>query len=78
MFDKLGVVTNCWAKVLEGGARFEELMARFAEKGFRHLEIRDGDYLRHSAFGRFIEDIERAMSHYSDEVWKEICEKGRL
>ncbi|MFH1490795.1 MAG: hypothetical protein ABII06_17965 [Pseudomonadota bacterium] len=78
MFDKLGVVTNCWAKVLERGARFEGLMARFAEKGFRHQEIRDGGYLRHSEFGRFIEDIEGAISHYSDGVWKEICEKDRL
>jgi hypothetical protein len=78
MFEKLGVVTNCWAKVLEGGARFEELMVRFGEKGFRHLEIRDGGYLRHSAFGRFIEEIEGAMSHYSDKAWKEICEKTRM
>ena len=75
MFEKLGIVSNIWATVIEGGARFEDLVAEFARNGFKDVEIRDGDYLRNSEFGDFIHKIETAMSRYSDEEWKIISEK---
>ncbi len=75
MFEKLGVVTNSWAKSMEDGTRFEDLVALFARNGFRHLEVRDGDYLRRSEFGRFIHEIEEASAGYSHPDWRRICEE---
>ena len=43
MFDKLGVVTNIWAKRMEDGDQFQELAVQFGQDGFQHLEVRDGD-----------------------------------
>ena len=74
MFDKIGVVTNCWAKVMENGMKFEELVSQFAEDGFRQLEIRDGDYLQESEFGDFIRQIQDAMARYEDSQWRQICD----
>ena len=39
------------------------------------MEIRDGDYLRQSAFGDFLQAIESTMTGYDDNQWKSICEK---
>jgi len=75
MFEKLGVVTNSWAKSMEEGTRFEDLVVQFAYNGFRHLEVRDGDYLRRSEFGRFIHKIEEASTDYSHQDWRRICEE---
>ena len=74
MFDKLGIVTNIWAHRLEAGDRFEDLEAVFRKNGFQHMELRDGDYLRHTEFGEFLGKIEAAMAHYSDDQWKTICD----
>ena len=46
MFEKLGIVTNIWAKEIENGARFDDLMVEFGTNGFRDMEVREGDYLR--------------------------------
>jgi sugar phosphate isomerase/epimerase len=75
MFEKLGVVTNSWAKSMEDGNRFEDLVALFARNGFRHLEVRDGDYLRQSEFGRFIHEIEEAAAGYKHQDWQRICDE---
>jgi len=75
MFEKLGVVTNSWAQRMEDGTRFEDLVAQFARNGFRHLEVRDGDYLRRSEFGRFIHEIEEASAGYSHQDWQRICDE---
>jgi len=74
MLSKLGIVTNIWATRIEAGDRFEDLVEQFSRNGFKYMEIRDGDYLRQSEFGRFICDIEAAMGRYSDEEWKLIGE----
>lgn len=74
MLSKLGVVTNIWAKRLEAGDRFEDLVKQFRDAGFMHFEIRDGDYLRQSAFGDLLRDIETAMDRYSDFRWKTFCD----
>jgi len=75
MFEKLGVVTNSWARSMEAGTRFEDLVVEFARNGFRHLEVRDGGYLRQSEFGRFIHDIEEVSTDYSHQNWRKICEE---
>ena len=74
MFEKLGIVTNIWAKRLEAGDSFEDLTGRFHENGFNHMEVRDGPYLRNTEFGRFLDTIEAAMQRYSDPQWKMICD----
>ena len=74
MFEKLGIVTNIWAKRMAGGAQFEDLAGQFGESGFTHMEVRDGDYLRNSAFGGLIQEIERATTRYTDDRWKTICD----
>ena len=75
MFERLGIITNCWEIALDNGERFEELVTRFSRQGFVEIEIRDGDYLRRSTFGRFIADIEKAMAHYDPAVWRTICDR---
>jgi sugar phosphate isomerase/epimerase len=75
MFEKLGIVTNIWAKCLERGDRFEDLLALFYKNGFKHMEIRDGDDLRRSEFGEFLGGIEAAMARYTDAEWNVIGEK---
>ena len=74
MFEKLGIVTNIWARRMESGDSFEDLVVQFGENGFREMEVRDHTYLRNSAFGDMMRDIEAAMDGYTDDQWKEICE----
>jgi len=74
MFEKLGVVTNSWAASIENSVCFEDLVVLFVSNGFRHIEVRDGDYLRQSEFGRFINKIEQASSCYSHKDWQKICD----
>ncbi len=74
MFEKLGVVSNSWRKVLDSGTRFEELVDRHCRAGLKQIEIRDGDYLRNSAFGELISDLEGIMWHHDLYRWCEICD----
>ena len=74
MFEKLGIVTNIWAKEIDNGARFDDLMVEFAANGFTDMEVREGDYLRNSEFGALIQQIESAMPAYSDTEFKTICD----
>ena len=76
MFDKLGVVTNIWAKRMEDGDQFQELAVQFGQDGFQHLEVRDGAYLRNSEFGNLIQEIETAIGAYTADQWKDICRRG--
>ena len=73
MFDKLGIVTNCLAKRLADNDRFEGLIEDFVQNGFMHIEIRDGSYLRESEFGELLQELEKAMQHYSDSEWQRLC-----
>ena len=77
MFEQLGVVTNIWAKRMEGGDRFEDLALQFGAHGFTCMEVRDGDYLRNSEFGGLIQEIERAMANYTADQWKALCDAIR-
>ena len=74
MFEKLGIVTNIWAKEIENGSLFADLMVEFGVNGFRDMEVREGDYLRSSEFGQLIQNIETAMLDYSDVDFKFICD----
>lgn len=74
MFERLGIVTNIWAKEMENGARFDDLMVEFGANGFRDMEVREGDYLRNSEFGSLITELEDAMLEYSDNEFKSICD----
>ena len=74
MFEKLGIVTNIWAKEIENGARFDELMVEFGANGFKDMEVREGDYLRNSEFGQLIQELEAAMPAYTDTEFKTICD----
>jgi len=73
MFDKLGIVTNCLARRLAHNDGFENLIEAFVQHGFMHIEIRDGDYLRNSDFGKVLEGLETALQHYSDREWQGLC-----
>jgi hypothetical protein len=75
MFDRLGIITNCWEVVLDNGERFEDLVISFCRQGFKEIEIRDGDYLRRSPFGRFIADLEITMSRYDPSIWRNLCDQ---
>lgn len=77
MYEKLGIVTNIWAKRMESGDSFEDLASKFGENGFREMEVRDHNYLRNSKFGDMMREIEAAMDAYTDEGWKAICEALR-
>ncbi|MCG9132911.1 hypothetical protein J5I95_14635 [Candidatus Poribacteria bacterium] len=74
MFEKLGIVTNIWAAEIEKGARFDELMVEFGANGFKDMEVREGDYLRNSEFGQLIQELEIAMSVYTDAEFRTICD----
>ena len=74
MYEKLGIVTNIWAKRMESGDSFEDLALKFGENGFREMEVRDHNYLRNSKFGDTMRETEAAMGTYTDEGWKAICE----
>ena len=74
MYEKLGIVTNIWAKRMESGDSFEDLALKFGESGFREMEVRDHNYLRNSKFGDMMREIEAAMDAYTDKGWKAICE----
>lgn len=74
MYEKLGIVTNIWAKEIENGARFDDLMVQFGEEGFRDMEVREGDYLRNSDFGLLITELEESISAYTDAEFKSICD----
>ena len=74
MYEKLGIVTNIWAKRMESGDSFEDLALKFGDNGFREMEVRDHNYLRNSKFGDMMREIESAMNAYTDEGWKAICE----
>ena len=74
MFEKLGIVTNIWSQEVEKGARFDELMMEFGANGFKDMEVREGDYLRNSAFGELVQQLESAMSAYTDAEFKTICD----
>jgi len=73
MFDKLGIVTNCLAKRLADNDSFEKLIGEFIRNRFMHIEIRDGDYLRHSDFGEILGKVETAIPQYTDAEWRQIC-----
>ena len=73
MLDRLGVVANCWKIVLDKGERFEELVIRFCQHGFKEIEIRDDDYLRSSSIGNFIDNIEKMAANYDFASWRAIC-----
>ena len=55
------VVTNIWTKRIDDGDRFEDLVRQFGDHGFKDMEVREGDYLRNSEFGRLIGEVEAAM-----------------
>ena len=74
MFEKLGIVTNIWAEEIENGARFDEHMVEFGANGFKDMEVREGDYLRNSEFGELIQQLESAMSAYTDTEFRTICD----
>ena len=74
MFERLGIVTNIWAKGIENGARFDDLMVEFGVNGFRDMEVREGDYLRNSEFGSLVKKLEEAMLDYTDTEFKVICD----
>ena len=74
MFEKLGIVTNIWSEEIDTGARFDELMVAFGAHGFKDMEVREGDYLRNSEFGELIQQLEAAMSAYTDAEFKTICD----
>ncbi len=74
MFEKLGIVTNIWAEEIANGARFDELMVEFGANGFKDMEVREGDYLRNSEFGQLIQELEIAMSVYTDAEFRTICD----
>ncbi len=74
MFERLGIVTNIWAKEIENGARFDDLMVEFGVNGFRDMEVREGDYLRSSEFGSLVKKLEEAMLDYTDIEFKVICD----
>ena len=61
MFDKLGIVTNCLTKRMANKDAFEKLIGDFIRNGFLHIEIRDGDYLRQSGFGKILQEVETAI-----------------
>ena len=73
MWDRLGTVTNTWALRLEDGERFEALATAFGAQGFREIEVRDGEYLLHSEFGRLLREITATMDRYCDDEWKGLC-----
>lgn len=73
MFEKLGIVTNIWAKEIANGKRFDDLMLEFGTNGFKDMEVREGEYLRNSEFGRNIHKIENAMPEYTNIEFKTIC-----
>jgi len=70
-------VTNTWNRRLEAGDRFEDLVGRFRENGFRDIELRDGDELRTTPFGRFLSEIESVLEGYSATQWKTLCRNSR-
>ena len=74
MFEKIGIVTNIWAKEIENRVHFIDLMVEFGENGFKDMEIREGDYLRNSDFGQLIDRLEDVMSTYTDSEFKTICD----
>ena len=74
MFEKIGIVTNIWSEEVENGARFDALMVEFGANGFKDMEVREGDYLRNSEFGKLIQHLESAMPEYSDAEYKTICD----
>ncbi len=74
MFEKLGIVTNIWSEEVENGARFDELMVEFGANGFKDMEVREGDYLRNSEFGKLIQQLESVMPAYTDAEYKTICD----
>lgn len=74
MFEQLGIVTNIWAEEIENGARFDELMVKFGANGFKDMEVREGDYLRNSEFGKLIQELEAAMPAYTDTEFRTICD----
>ena len=74
MFEKLGIVTNIWSEEVENGARFDELMVEFGANGFKDMEVREGDYLRDSEFGKLVQQLESAMPEYTDTEYKTICD----
>ena len=74
MFERLGIVTNIWAKEIENGALFYDLMVEFGVNGFRDMEVREGDYLRNSKFGSLIQKLEQAMLDYTDAEFKTLCD----
>lgn len=73
MWNRLGTITNTWALRLEKGERFEALATAFGARGFRDIEVRDGEYLLRSEFGGLLTEITAAMDRYSDDEWKGLC-----
>ena len=76
MFENLGIVTNIWAKEIENGALFADLMVEFGANGFKDMEVREGDYLRKSGFGQLIQIMEAAMPDYTNAEFKTVCDSA--
>jgi len=74
MFEKFGIVTNVWAERMDQGDLFIDLAQQFGQNGFSQFEVRDGDYLCESPFGNLLEQLKVAMTTYSTEQWKQICQ----
>ena len=73
MYEKIGIVTNIWAQRMDQGDSFIDLVQQFGQNGFTQFEVRDGDYLRQSIFGDFLEKLKDVMGNYNTEEWEEIC-----
>ncbi len=74
MFEKLGIVTNIWAVAMENGSSFEDCLVTFGKAQLTDMEVREGPYLRNSAFGSLLKQLESAMPTYTDADWKAFCE----
>ena len=49
-------------------------MVEFGANGFKDMEVREGDYLRNSEFGKLIQHLESVMPAYTDAEYKTICD----
>ncbi|MBN1685551.1 MAG: hypothetical protein JW852_02805 [Spirochaetales bacterium] len=78
MFERLGIITNCFKNALENGAGLEELVVSFCSEGFSEIEVRDGDYLRACSFGKLLGKVEKIVPNYDPGVWRQICERIHL
>ncbi|KAJ9446360.1 hypothetical protein DIPPA_54342 [Diplonema papillatum] len=73
MLRRLGYVSNILAARMQTGEPMERLFKQFSDKGFKEVEIRDGEYLRSSAFGNFLGQLEELSRTYSTAEWRELA-----